>query len=294
MLQFILSLVTLPLFGRYLERIWGGAELVKFAVVVLVGSNIIAWFLAIVQFAVLGSDYAIFGTQYHGLTALQAGFLVALTQLIPEHQLQIFNGRLKIQVKGLPMAYVTVSTVLTLVGLVSPWILIQFGWLISWAWLRFFKMNEAGFRGDRSETFSFVNWFPPFAHKPVTLLSNLLFKIFTRLHIVQPWQYSDIETGPNASHAPTGPSRAEAERRRAMALKALDQKVARGPGSGSRLSRGNSNVGSSSAGASSSRANGDDYARSAADDKHLDDTKEADGLLKLDAEDEGDLGAASR
>ena len=66
---------------------------------VLIGSNIIAWFLAILQFAVLGNDYVIYGTQYHGLTALQTGFLVALTQLIPEHQLQIFNGRLKLQVK---------------------------------------------------------------------------------------------------------------------------------------------------------------------------------------------------
>ena len=73
--------------------------MIKFTVVVLVGSNIIAWFLAVLQFAVLRNDFSIYGTQYHGLTALQTGYLVGLTQMIPEHQVQIFNGRLSFQVK---------------------------------------------------------------------------------------------------------------------------------------------------------------------------------------------------
>lgn len=36
---------------------------------------------------------------YHGLMGLQVGFLVAFTQLIPEHQVQILGGLLKIRVK---------------------------------------------------------------------------------------------------------------------------------------------------------------------------------------------------
>ncbi len=45
----------------------------------------------------------------------------------------------------------------------SPYILIQFGFFVAWAYLRFFKLSENGdFRGDRSETFAFANWFPPF------------------------------------------------------------------------------------------------------------------------------------
>ena len=39
-----------------------------------------------------------YGTPYHGQSGLQAGFLVAFTQLIPEHQIQLF-GKLKIRVK---------------------------------------------------------------------------------------------------------------------------------------------------------------------------------------------------
>lgn len=39
---------------------------------------------------------------------------------------------------------------------------VQFGWIVSWFYLRFLKYNEGvDFRGDRSETFAFHNWFPP-------------------------------------------------------------------------------------------------------------------------------------
>lgn len=135
---------------------------------------------------------------YHGLMALQVAFLVAFTQLIPEHQVQVFGGLFKMRVKSLPMLYVTVSNVACVLGYQSPYILvrlsdsticpaltdapmslglppqIQFGWLVSWFYLRFIKYNEGGdFRGDRSETFSFANWFPPFAQCVGSLLPGL-------------------------------------------------------------------------------------------------------------------------
>ena len=115
--------------------------------------------------------------------ALQIGVLVAFTQLIPEHQVQLF-GVLKTRVKvyplipclsvnfnsfiqTLPMAYLGLSTVLCLIGFQCPWIVIQFGWLVSWVWLRFYKKNVDSMGGtptygDRSETFALVAWFPPF------------------------------------------------------------------------------------------------------------------------------------
>lgn len=151
------------------------------------------------------------------------------------------------------MAYVTLSNVMCLLGEMSPFILIQFGWLISWAYLRFFKLNENGMRGDRSETFSFVAWFPPFMQIPVGALSNFLYPIFVRLQLVQPWSYSavgDVELGVGRElpGAGAGNTRAEAERRRAMALKALDSRAPAG------VTRSNSNAGSTSAAAGASAA----------------------------------------
>ena len=69
--------------------------------------------------------------------------------------------------KTLPMAYLTFSTVMCIIGFQVPFIIIQFGWLVSYIWLRFYKKNNietlsgSPLYGDRSETFAFVNWFPP-------------------------------------------------------------------------------------------------------------------------------------
>lgn len=122
--------------------------------------------------------------------ALQTGFLVAFTQIIPEHQVQLFGGLAKLRVKvgntilfysallivvslqQLPMIYVTFSNVMVILGYQSPFILIQFGWLVSWFYLRFVKQNDGmDFRGDRSETFSFASWFPPFVQQVELVLA---------------------------------------------------------------------------------------------------------------------------
>jgi len=132
-----------------------------------------------------------YGLPYHGQSGLQTGFLVAFTQLIPEHQIQVF-GVVKMRVKvcpiqaagpgailvslslasppsrdtanpqTLPGIYLLISNVLVIVFGPSPYILVQFGFFVAWVYLRFFKLSENGeFRGDRSETFAFQYWFPP-------------------------------------------------------------------------------------------------------------------------------------
>ena len=132
------------------------------------------------------------------------------------------------------MAYVTLSTILVLIGFQCPWILIQFGWLVSWVYLRFYKRNKGDSivgesYGDRSETFAFVQWFPPpvqcvvsqwlgfhqflmlFFSTPVNMLSKFVYSLATRFHLI-PGAGSDIESG-GYSQVPGG-QRAEAERRR--------------------------------------------------------------------------------
>ena len=136
-------------------------------------------FLVLVSKCILCS----YSMQYSGQSALQIAVLVAFTQLIPEHQVQVLGvlrARVKVGplpacsnpyklnvVQTLPMVYLTFSTVMTIIGFQCPFILIQFGWFVSWTYLRFYKKNAVDLAGggisygDRSETFSFVNWFPP-------------------------------------------------------------------------------------------------------------------------------------
>jgi len=99
-----------------LERLWGGVETVKFIVVSIVASNIIAfgfnwiefiatrnadlflWVLSFLRLLSADFSYESFGMPYHGQMALQIAILVAFTQLIPEHQVQLF-GVIKARVK---------------------------------------------------------------------------------------------------------------------------------------------------------------------------------------------------
>ncbi|KAF6766649.1 eukaryotic integral membrane protein-domain-containing protein [Ephemerocybe angulata] len=225
--ELLATLIFVPPSLKYLERVWGSVETIKFIVVTVVLSNVIAFGLNWIEYFVLGNAELFLGMRYHGQMALQIGLLVAFTQLIPEHNVQLM-GVIKVKVKTLPMAYLTLSTVLCIVGLQNPWILIQFGWFVSWVYLRFYKKNTVDSingvtYGDRSDTFSLISWFPPFMHTPLTYLGNTVFSLANKFHLI-PTTSSDIEGG-SYSQLPGG-ARAEAERRRAMALKALDQRVA--------------------------------------------------------------------
>ncbi|KAI0319788.1 eukaryotic integral membrane protein [Amylostereum chailletii] len=226
-IELIVSLIFVPASLRYLERLWGAAETVKFIVATVTVSNIIAFALNWLEFIVLrNADLFLYGMEYHGQMALQIGILVAFTQLIPEHHVHVL-GVIKARVKTLPMAYVTFSTVMGILGFQCPYIVIQFGFLVSWVWLRFYKKNigdtlGGGYSyGDRSETFALVNWFPPFVRTPVGLLGNVVYIYASRFHLI-PTGGADVE----ANGFLPGNARAEAERRRQMALKALDQRVA--------------------------------------------------------------------
>ncbi|GAA5845030.1 hypothetical protein JCM9279_005410 [Rhodotorula babjevae] len=240
LVEFLLSALTLPLAARYLERVWGAVEVLKFVVVTIVASNIITCVVSVVEAIVLGNkELFLYGTSYHGLMALQVGFLVAFTQLIPEHQVQIFGGLAKVRVKSLPMLYVTFSNIACVLGYISPYILIQFGWLAAWFYLRFFKYNEGvDFRGDRSETFAFHNWFPPFIQKYVQAAAGFAFSLAVKFHLLPAWGL-DPESGvPGSGSGYTqvpGGQRAEAERRRQLALEALDRRMQAPPTNGAAL-----------------------------------------------------------
>ncbi|KIL71680.1 hypothetical protein M378DRAFT_65232 [Amanita muscaria Koide BX008] len=265
---FITTIIFVPASLKYLERLWGSIELVKFVVVSVTISNIITFGVNWIEYFITSNADLFLYDKYHGQLALQIALLVAFTQLIPEHQVQVM-GVLKARVKTLPMAYLTISTVLCIFGFQCPWILIQFGWYVSWVYLRFYKKNPGetlgggDTYGDRSETFSLISWFPPFLRHPLTILGNTVYSVAARLRLIPISSSSDIES--NGYNPVPVNSRAEAERRRAMALKALDQRLANsssppnhhstapGPSQVSRSSSANRSDGSSSPNPSNSR-----------------------------------------
>ncbi|KAF9082908.1 hypothetical protein BGX23_011964 [Mortierella sp. AD031] len=231
--RFVFSTVTLLGCGKYLERAWGSREFFKFLAVTSVGSMLGIYFTCLFEYIIRGNENLLYGTQAYGLTAVMAGFLVGFKQLVPEHLVTLW-GAFSVRVKTLPMLFAVYMIIMSLLTRSQTQLLMAiYGMFISWVYSRFFKTQD-GVRGDRSETFAFASFFPEAAQPPVKVVSNLVFGILVRLHICSPLGFgatfqNDLENpqmpGMVLPLSQPASLRAEAERRRALALKALDMRL---------------------------------------------------------------------
>lgn len=178
-------------------------------------------------------------TPIRGTTSLQIAFLIAFTQLIPTHTVTLFRGIISLRVPKFPLLYVIVVLVLAVLPIfsISHLLLALNGFMISWTYLRFFKAafpdldadQGPSLRGDASETFAFAEFFPEVTRPAIAGISNTVFNLLVALKICTPFSQANHQAsrGETAyvSRAQAGSSRAETERRRALALKALDQRL---------------------------------------------------------------------
>ena len=190
-------------------------------------------------------------TVIQGSIAIQAAFLVAFKQLVPEHTVTILKGIVKIRVKHFPAIFLTANTISGIIlftdtAAVLSWL----GFLTSWTYLRFYKRQPdlsstrtggTTLRGDASETFAFAYFWPDVVHGPVAALADSIFNVLVSIKICTPFSAEEIESSNEQASArgegglPSlmnqvgrragGGKREEAERRRALALKALDQRL---------------------------------------------------------------------
>ena len=184
------------------------------------------------------------------MLALSAAFLVSLKQLVPEHTVSLFNSLLRIRIKHFPALFVLANMLSgPLLGTDTAFWLAMFGFLTGWLYLRFYRISDIGatesatggvMKGDPSETFAFVSFFPDVFHPILAPICDSVFNALVQLKLCTPFSDSAIETAtenaasrsegglPSIMNQPGGAGggkRAEAERRRALALKALDQRL---------------------------------------------------------------------
>lgn len=189
-------------------------------------------------------------TSIAGTIPLQIGFLVAFSQLVPAHTVTLFRGIISLRVPRFPLLYLGVVLLLSLTPLLTlaSFLLATFGFLTSWAYLRFYKAvfpdldaSQAPYslRGDASETFAFAEFFPGPAKPLVAAISDQVFNVLVAMRLCTPFSAAEVSAaaagaggagGSGAGYhghrgAAPGSARAEAERRRALALKALDQRL---------------------------------------------------------------------
>lgn len=155
------------------------------------------------------------------------------------------------RVKHFPALFLLLNTLSGLIiGTDTAAFLAWFGVLTSWSYLRFFKRQPdltgtstsgMGIKGDASETFAFACLFPDVMQPPIAFVSDQIHTLLVSLKLCTPFSEEDIASGneqvlargeaglPSLLNSQRGNrsagKREEAERRRALALKALDHRL---------------------------------------------------------------------
>ncbi|SMR42480.1 unnamed protein product [Zymoseptoria tritici ST99CH_1A5] len=250
LVSMVVSAVVVFFGGRYLERAWGSKEFGKFVLFTSLIPNILTFLIYAIWHAVTTSPE--FPTPINGLVALEAGFLVSLKQLVPEHTVSLFRGTVRMRIKHFPAVFV-LSNILSgpLLGTDTALWLSLIGFSCSWTFLRFFRISEIAsaatggeasvMKGDASDTFAFVAFFPDALHPVIAPISDGIYGLLVQLRLCTPFSDEAIEAGNESAASRSeaglpgimnsrggsggGGRRAEAERRRALALKALDQRL---------------------------------------------------------------------
>lgn len=251
---FGLLITSLTIFygGRYLERAWSSKEFTKYILFVAMIPNLLSFFIYALSFVVSKSDAAL-TTTISGGVAIQAGFLVAFKQLVPEHTVAIAKGLIRMRVKHFPAIFLFANTLSGVVfGTETALFLAWFGFFTAWVYLRFYRTSPSlssaatgdgsVTHGDASDTFAFAYFFPEPIHTPIAKLSDQIYNTLITFKVCTPFSAEDVDAGneqamaraegglpslmnPNGRSGRGGGRREEAERRRALALKALDQRL---------------------------------------------------------------------
>lgn len=251
LLGLAVSGLTLFFGGRYLERAWGSAEFAKFVLVSTAIPNLLA-FGTLVFLYLLSHSERFLHASVAGALPVQAAFLVSLKQLVPEHTVSLFRNLVRMRVKHFPAIFLLLNSVAGVVlGTYNALILSWAGFFTAWIYLRFFRVSPSTVegaestttvKGDASDTFAFSFFFPEPIHTPLAALCDRVYELLVTLRLCTPFSAADIESGnanasarsegglpnimnPRPGRGWQGGRREEAERRRALALRALDRKL---------------------------------------------------------------------
>lgn len=156
------------------------------------------------------------------------------------------------RMKHFPALFLLLNSIAgVILGTSTAAFLAWLGFLIGWIYLRFYKLQPdlsttstggPGLRGDASETFAFASFFPDVMQPPIAVVGDQIYLLLVAVRLCTPFSAEAVASGNEqaAARSESGlPSllngggrsnrgmgkREEAERRRALALKALDQRL---------------------------------------------------------------------
>ncbi|CAM9947619.1 unnamed protein product [Ascophyllum nodosum] len=239
-LKLVLSLAGVLGMGPAVEESLGHVGMAVFLVVVSLASGLITSTGIFVAYIVTRLEYLL-DLEIHGTFGLMAALAVAAAQHDPKSSF-LADGRAPwFPMRYFPLVLVTASATaralsLPLMSQDFPFVVV--GAYSAWVYLRFFAhIVVGGPSGDISDEFRLVMFFPPMLHCVVKPVGDFTYGVFLLLGF---FQGREARVPPSAvdGHGGVDPSTAAilppperkdpiAERRRARAMKLLDEKFAK-------------------------------------------------------------------
>ncbi|MBN3316801.1 TM115 protein, partial [Atractosteus spatula] len=219
------SLGTVVTAGRLLEPLWGALELLVFFAVVNVSVGLLAGFSYLLTYvATFNLDY-LFEVRVHGMLGFLGGVLVALKQTMEDSTvLRVPQVRVKVA-PTLVLLALALLRLTTLLATTAPLAAYGYGALSGWVYLRFYQKHSRG-RGDMSDHFAFASFFPEILQPAVGLVAGVVHGLLVRLRVCRKTvKRYDVGAPSSITISLPGTDPQDAERRRQLALKALNERL---------------------------------------------------------------------
>ncbi|XP_077370980.1 transmembrane protein 115 [Festucalex cinctus] len=213
--------------GRLLEPLWGALELLIFFAVVNVSAGLLAGLSYLLTYVATFNLDFLFAVRVHGVAGFLGGVLVALKQTMGDTTvLRVPQVRLK----AAPALVLLLLALLRLSGLLensAPLAAYSYGALSGWVYLRFYQRHSRG-RGDMSDHFAFASFFPEALQPAVGLLAGLVHATLVKVKLCRKMvKRYDVGAPSSITISLPGTDPQDAERRRQLALKALNERLKR-------------------------------------------------------------------
>ncbi|KAM9898926.1 hypothetical protein OXX69_009688 [Metschnikowia pulcherrima] len=249
-ISFLLAFGILYVSTGYVEKFWGYREVLKFILIVGAVTNLSTVIVTIVSNIfrgdVLGMDKPLGGG-----VSYYFGFLVVFKQLIPEHNVVLFQGLVNFRVKHLPFAsLLCVCAWSAFMQTLYPVLPSVMSFFAAYLYLRFHQSffadpllpittasgeNSSTYvvSGDASDAFQLVQFFPAISKPYLGPVINSVYEMSVFLGIVTPFNDDAIEQSnmrvqkfsEQVKQANTSIANSVAERRRQVALQVIEERA---------------------------------------------------------------------
>eukprot|EP00075_Anas_platyrhynchos_P033884 XP_027323137.1 transmembrane protein 115 [Anas platyrhynchos] len=221
-----LSLGTVAAAGRLLEPLWGALELLLFYAAVNAAVGLLGACAYCLAYAATFRLAYLFEVRIHGVPGFLAAVLVALKQTMGDSTVLRVP---QVRVKAAPTLLLLLLAALRLAALVESAALVSYGFglLSSWVYLRFYQRHSRG-RGDMSDHFAFATFFPEILQPAVGMAANLVYGLLVKVRLCRKTvKRYDVGAPSSITISLPGTDPQDAERRRQLALKALNERLKR-------------------------------------------------------------------